>query len=958
MPTDPLADLKAYRAQQRAEARTTSEELAKVTQVAAPATSTSVSTPAGDELAALKAYRAQQRTELGAVQGGQKPKGQITERKRPLGRNWYMFGAALKDIATPGMRAAPTNIVAEAAKLAQTPEEFQAYARAPAAMGAGAAAGTLAAAGLGSLFPPAAPVLRNLPLLAAKGAAEWGSMAGVERGVEGLIQGEQPKEALVQGIEAALPAAGLGAGLGVAGVPVRKLWNAIKWQPTLEDLSKIRPEALRQRALVKAVHAEMTTHHPTLAGAAGREARLARWSQAFGRPIASTTELTEPELMQSLNALRLERLNPTTGAVLPGTELTPAQFEKMLYGGGKLSVQKQLATLLKNDPTPSATTVQTAWRWIFSSGEAALQKMGRSGTALAQLLELAGRRGMAQGAPAFYRLDKMLAKFDRGMMDEFVNVVEGADLTENLQIGEAVAEWRAEAQRIAEAANEVGLRTWSPATKTWTAFQPRDFYYPRHYTEASLNELSESMRKDVLGKVMKANLDIVTEEQARQWLLRSQWLDRAPELLNANLQRARLTDLPGYDRNARRVLLNYVMQAWNRIEAARMLGPGHELGDQLVTMIGMRHGRSAEKLALNILDTSVGYRPWEGQSTYRKMRAWASMSALSPTSAGKHMSSQFSTTIADAGVRRTVAAAFQLATNPEAMQIAKDLGPLTRDIIPEIMEQETSRLSHRWTSAIGLRFMMQQNRLISGLARLKQIEQLAANYAAKPTPKLTRELGRIGLNPEEIIASGGKLSDLDKRVAALYAINRGELMSRALDLPAIRNTTVGQFIWFLRASAFQQTRAVKNVAIKPFSEWVASNGARGTPAPLMRYLTASGLLGTPTGLAILKLRQIFRGSRPEEEKPGLVKIIMAQATAGQFGIIDELCRAIAGGPDTMEEFVLGYYGATGFELGGAAVQSVKQRSVTPFARTMVRRGVPFVSPMLRGPIERAQGVSP
>jgi hypothetical protein len=618
-------------------------------------------------------------------------------------------------------------------------------------------------------------------------------------------------------------------------------------------------------------------HHPDLIS---RPNRLQYASDYIGRPIASFNDLTNDEAASLTNQLRMRR----DALRLPAG--TPEAAPSMI-----LRTRQALDSTLGQYLADEAPLMTRIWQLGVTSARSALEQFGVGGTEMAQRIDASGNRALLQAAPQINALANVLRQLKSSDLGaHFFEVLERKAVPMNELERTGLDTWEQIRTSIANAAREVNLRVKDSRTGEMRDFIERADYVPHIYTDASIAKLTPTERQ-----VLTQALGQGKWEQALARLKRFGQSYGAPEVLDKNLQTSRLFDMPGYERDARKVLPSYVLNAWNRIEAAREFGPEHESAVALLHQIQAETGKSNAAVASRIYGTSVGFRPWgdadlgSRASLYRNATV---IQMLSPTAALKH-ASQLNNTIARVGIGPTFKAAVASLANPEMASYAKEVGTAIRDVISEIPGDESGPLAgaaRKWTSLIGLRGpygVVPANRMIATIAGRFWASDLASEFARTQNPRIGRQLLTLGIRPEDVVETG-TLTPQQMRQASLQVMNDTQLMGRVLDLPALRNSEWGSILYLFKSAALQQASFVNRFVIRP--------ARQGDVGPMVRFLAMTGTATVATGEAIRQYRALMSGTAADQKQAqGLQRYLEDVSFGASMGMTADALEAVANG---------------------------------------------------------------
>jgi hypothetical protein len=298
--------------------------------------------------------------------------------------------------------------------------------------------------------------------------------------------------------------------------------------------------------------------------------------------------------------------------------------------------------------------------------------------------------------------------------------------------------------------------------------------------------------------------------------------------------------------------------------------------------------------------------------------------------------------------------------NPEAWDFAARAGATLRGVVREsqrsLTSQETSFLdkvlftkfdvaSRAYGAIRGASFadfvakdLVKYNRQ---LGQLRMGNQIGARlqktlggekFLMKKVAGLEAKFKGLGIDPGEVVAQGGALTNEQLLIAANRVSHEVNFWGDALSLPVFYRSAYGKYLTQFKSFGFQQTKLMKDHMVKPFMKWVEGKPG-GDPGPLTRF----AILMPGGGEAISDLKALARA----KERPDNVIERFAEniANAGGFGLMADGIRAT----DFGVSGVLGLMvGPTGGDVGkfGAAVGELRKGKPGKMGRFAVEYGVP------------------
>lgn len=664
-------------------------------------------------------------------------------------------------------------------------------------------------------------------------------------------------------------------------------------------------EITPQATAVARLEDEMSRHDYLLT--AGNDARMEDIRKTIGippdQPLNSLEDLSEAQAAQATRALAARReamslQTPRTMGTMGGKSIADA------IEAYRDQTDNMLGRWIAADTAPDAAMLETLMTKAATATKSAMMKLGVPGRMLALRMEGAGSRALYDGAQDVVDLAKVMSDLPKGSgalpyRQSIFDMLEGkrgptSPLEQNIY-----DTWDRIRTTIAAEAERAGLMIKDPATGQRMPFMSRKDYVPHIYSEASIKAaLTDPAQKAKILEAIERDFKVPPADVLNN-LKRWSRFSAAPEVLDRHLQLSRLTDMPGFEKDPAKVLIPYVMRAWERIHYALEFGPEHEQASDLINLIGKQGGKGAKEIAERTYQAAVGFRPWlddpNAARFIRDYRNFSMIQMLSPTAAMKHVSQVFNT-LARTGVGPTLSAVGKyFSPNPVVRDMAREeasrMGAALRDLVPEAVNMdEVGRFGQFWARKVAwITPTVRANRMVASLAGSLHAEKTAADFAQSQTPRLARELGRLGLNPQDVLNQNGVLSPVQKRMAGMQVMNDTQLTSRVLDLPHLKNTQWGPAFYLFRSAAFQQTRALKEVVIRPLVE-------EGNYGPALRYLAATGISAPALGWAIDQVKAMKSGRAPKGyENPGM-QYIMYALHSGALGVLSDGIEALGTKP--------------------------------------------------------------
>lgn len=566
-------------------------------------------------------------------------------------------------------------------------------------------------------------------------------------------------------------------------------------------------------------------------------------------------------------------------------------YEPSFLATGNSVIEKTLRRLPSGDRFGDAfNDVRRLAARVLLPADVALKKMGATGAALAtkmsQVVDRAARIA-SEDVLEIKQLTKGLSQAQRNHLGE---VLAGNTPAKDASTQVIVDRIRMRLDRVAQEASGTNLRELVAGQNRIRPFAYRENYFPLVYPDHVIRKYLEPgpVREKTLQYILNTG-QASTKEEAED-LLRRHFVT-PPEFRYGHLQVARELTLPDWERDPLKVLPLYFMRAWKRIETARDFGAGDEAAAQAIK--ALRDEGHDAKLASDIYFAFADKAPRDYGNLVRLTRTFNIVTMLS--TAGLLQFAQHGNIIASAGFRNYLKGLGGLMSK-EGKEWAATTGAYMQELIQELVPISEDIAGQRSASAFWLRFigltpLDKANRMIASLAGYHRATELAARHAAAPSKKLATELARLGLDADLVVRQGGTLTREQLRVAGQQMSHLTQFRGASLDLPALRSTPAGQFMFLFKSFAIQQMRYTHDLL-----QNARKNGEWG---PLLRYLAATGTLTAAVGDASRTLRG---RQRPDDPAWAYVEAMLG---AGAVGMAYDAMRAVEGGPAWFAGFLAG-----------------------------------------------------
>ena len=442
-------------------------------------------------------------------------------------------------------------------------------------------------------------------------------------------------------------------------------------------------------------------------------------------------------------------------------------------------------------------------------------------------------------------------------------------------------------------------------------FARRENYFPHYFDEATINSflMPGSKRETKLQEILSRGL-ASSRDEAGAVLER---MLRAPgEFRGGALQHSReLLNFDEYDKDVVEVMKRYLFASARRLEVARKFGNDDALAMKAIDeLAGEREGwrRSARNL----------YSAWAGTHDPRYAdlaRFTSTFHAITMLStAGIIQPAQMLNTTAMIGWGNTLRGIAEVAKDwRKAKLMATDMGAIFDGAHRDFSPDSFKSLSELWSKIIGLDGLDRINRVASSIGgRFWAAEQAKQMAAGNAKPWVVELFKQAGIDPADV--AGGVLSEEQLRRAGLFISNKSQFGSGVLDLPEFRNTPAGRFAYLFKSFSLQQTQFIKDQIIEPAMEYKDYR-------PLMRWMTTSTVAAPVIAEAV---RVIKNREAPEDAR---LRAAENLAIVGGFGMFFDAFRAMANGPQSIANWVMGPTASETFQVLGADLPPIWQNAM-------------------------------
>lgn len=456
-------------------------------------------------------------------------------------------------------------------------------------------------------------------------------------------------------------------------------------------------------------------------------------------------------------------------------------------------------------------------------------------------------------------------------------------------------------------------------------FMKRENYFPHYFDELTIQKYLAG-GKTTAGAVDRILESGMAANRDEALVLLKRFLRAPAESRGGPLAYVRdghdfLTD---YDKDPVNVLTRYFHASARRIETARTFGRKDELAMKVIN--GLSDAKAKKNVA-SLYKAFVGDTDPSYKDLARFTGTFHALTLLSTS--GIMQPAQLMNTIAKYGWGNTLKGIGETAKDwRKAKLFAGHAGATFDNIHKDFMPGDFGGLSDTWTRIIGLQQLDKVNRVASAMTgrfwASEVVDRMARGVGSVAEHETwSRELQKMGINPQSVV--GGKLTHDQERMAGLYAAQSTQFASDALDLPELRNTPQGRFLYLFKSFGFQQTYFVKNEIMAP--------AERGDYRPLLRFLSAASVAAPVVGETV---RYLKHRETPDDVK---LRVVEDLAMVGTTGMFFDAFRAMSGGPSSIFSWALGPTAGETAQLIGS--------DLYPAAEGLVKEGTPNFKPLVK-----------
>lgn len=565
---------------------------------------------------------------------------------------------------------------------------------------------------------------------------------------------------------------------------------------------------------------------------------------------------------------------------------------------------------------------------LLNESRNVLNKMGPAGQEMSRRIDAMYTQAQRSAGMNVADLQRSTGNLDNAAFEELTKALKGIDSTMNASSPQVI-ETRNILNRVRQDALNAGLDVGKIEN-----------YFPQVIDADKLKGLRNETAKYLVDTNQFKSFeqasgfldDIINGSSAMDAY--SRYVKPLPKKMG-NLEFERVLNLPdNILRTDKKVLADYIEQAYSRIEQVKQFGKNNESGDVLLSNL-VKQGYD-KNLAQQIMDQNLGlvkYGDFEKNLSKgaRVFQAATKLPLFAITNA-----TQTTNTMTSGGIRRTLNQLYKYA-NPEYRaqmdDYALSTGATLKGQMQQIIEQWKggSKLLDRIIGPFGGK-VETFNRVIAANTGKSMAEDLLVELKRNPTDvNVSKDIQRLipGIDINELLTSGAyKPEDILK--AGQRMVDITQFQTRPIDLPVTWNTPTGKMLTQFKSFGYRQADFVNKEIVKPL--------LKGNAAPLSRFLLVGILLNEVSN----SLKSVItRKDRPEDIVQRIVEDIPG------MGYYQDFVETLAYGMKSRDglfgaifDFVTGPTGSDIRKFTSAANTAV-QGNLKPLAKeTLIK--VPFV----------------
>lgn len=621
-------------------------------------------------------------------------------------------------------------------------------------------------------------------------------------------------------------------------------------------------------------------------------------------------------------------------------EITPLLKQPQFEASTQLFPHEQAGRAAFEGVLPISTPlaeVGVARRALISVGEN-LNQLGPAGSELRSRLLAVRDESEGMAGRFISAMRKNLKGFTPIEREELVNALDLGQTPTSAKVVRAVSEERARLNEIYDTAARA-LPDEVPAF--------RDNYFP-HLHDPDLFNSAEARNKAITQMMRSGRFGddpAIARTKAEKYL--SDALKFRKGRRYGNLERERLFDVDGWERNPEKALSTYYVRAIRRIKEAEHLGAKDEIADSLIGNIQDAGGDAA--FARRNFDRFVG-RNVVDSSIRRALNFITGAEVVSKLGLAQIVNAPqgFVNTAIQTNIS-TATKALRQSFTTAGRDFAERSGALLSNSLQEIAElgaTSSGRIPDKFLRLSGFAWTEAQNRMVAALGGKMRAEwALDVLKDPKTSDALRRRAALVfedlGLDATSALARG-RLTQEELLQAGLRMSNLTQFRSDVLELPEFFKSDWGRLLTQFKSFAYNHARFITKSVARDVDA-IRRGDLNALPSLMVK-------LGVPVaaGEITADLRSMLTG---RERAEGAQRLVENYATVGGLGIFSDIVRAASFG----ERGVLGFL--AGPAVGDAARIAGSLGQGNPAAE--VARLTPFIGgPLSRQIRERAKAEKP
>jgi len=511
-------------------------------------------------------------------------------------------------------------------------------------------------------------------------------------------------------------------------------------------------------------------------------------------------------------------------------------------------------------------------------GDTALRKEGPTADKIANMLQLqrtSAEVNMAKGLKLIQKVKKSGVTKDE-LQTGIANVLEGKAAATSPTLKNAVEMTKSYLDDVANRIESYNARhpndpftILDPRTGKEQLWTRRANYFPH-----TVDKDQEALIRELISK------KIARDRNHAKKLIKQ---DRRKRVARAgNLEVSRVSsDLPYYETDVTAALPRYIQDVEKRLAQAEMFGAKNTKFTPMLKDVVTEGGNP------NVVETVFTHQMGLQQPPDKLWNA-----LQNPALAWQVMTKMYMSGINNMGAMQNVAALYGVTTmlksiktmmTKEGKDFALRAGATLQAALDGAIKTggAQSKLSNEALEAFLFNFTEQFARGCAANAAREALPKHAMKLAKKPADRyLRQQFGKLGLNPDDIIARGGNLTEDEMLMAANRTARRTMGGAEPLDQPLFMTNRHYKFL--------TQYKNYISFQLKFFKDEVVKEAARGNIVPMARAFTAAQGFGEITG----GVNTLVTGrKRPDWETDPAGRMLSNLLATGSLGLLASTIQA-------------------------------------------------------------------